>query len=262
MFLLLAALSTADAAPKCKVTLYEHAGFEGASKTFTTGSYDMSELGIPNDSLSSVRVSAGCMVTLYEHDFEGASRVLTHDRGELPDFNDTVSSLSVKPACTVTLYEHADYQGASKTLGVGDQDLPDLGIPNDSLSSVRVSPGCMVTVYEHGWSGDYRVLTQDTPFLSDFNDTVSTVRVAPACATTLYEHEGFEGRSQTIYSGDLPHSGLTTLPNDSLSSLRLSPGCVLTLFEHDLDQGAKVIYLASSPDMGDMNDRVSSARVR
>ena len=82
-----------------KVTIYQH-NFSGASKSFSPGRYDMGELGIGNDQLSSVKVPKGLGVTLYEHQgFSGRSITFTKDAAydviQEKDFNDKTSSILV-----------------------------------------------------------------------------------------------------------------------------------------------------------------------
>ncbi|MEZ4451215.1 MAG: Cys-every-fifth RiPP peptide CefA [Nannocystaceae bacterium] len=81
------------------VTIYEHGNYGGAASVLGVGRYNISQLGIPNDSLSSLRVPQGMIVTLYEHaDFQGAQRVYFEDASFVgAAFNDRVSSIEVQP---------------------------------------------------------------------------------------------------------------------------------------------------------------------
>lgn len=81
------------------VVIYEHANFQGASKALSEGRYfDVSSLGIPNDSLSSLTVPPGMQVTIYEHiNGQGRSRIFTQDASYVGnDFNDITSSIKVE----------------------------------------------------------------------------------------------------------------------------------------------------------------------
>ncbi len=93
------------------VTVYEDANFQGRNFTFDIISksapnarfgifplkIDTNDLGINNDSLSSLKVNK-CKVTLFESaGFQGRSKVLTEDASHLEDeFNDNISSLIVE----------------------------------------------------------------------------------------------------------------------------------------------------------------------
>ena len=83
------------------VVIYEHANFQGASKTLGEGRYfDINSLGIGNDRLSSLKVPSGMQVTLYEHiDGYGRSKIFTQDAHYVGnDFNDLTSSIKVEKA--------------------------------------------------------------------------------------------------------------------------------------------------------------------
>jgi hypothetical protein len=81
-----------------KATIYQHGDFQGISKEVGIGSYGVSELGFPNDALSSLKVPKGLKVTLYEHGIDlGRSKVFTADAGWVgDDFNDVTSAIKVE----------------------------------------------------------------------------------------------------------------------------------------------------------------------
>lgn len=80
------------------VTIYGDRDYKGQSKVLSVGTYDISELGIGNDSLSSLRVPKGLQVTLYEHSgFQGRFKTLTGDASYIDDFNNITSSIKVEP---------------------------------------------------------------------------------------------------------------------------------------------------------------------
>jgi transglycosylase-like protein with SLT domain len=82
------------------VTVFVDANFQGANAGLGTGRYDWGQLGIPNDSLSSLRVPAGLVATLYENThFAGRSKTFTRDASYVgDDFNDITSSIVVGSA--------------------------------------------------------------------------------------------------------------------------------------------------------------------
>lgn len=81
------------------VTICSDSDYKGQSQALLVGNYDISELGIGNDSLSSLRVPKGLQVTLYEHSgFQGRSKTLTGNASYIgDDFNDITSSIKVEP---------------------------------------------------------------------------------------------------------------------------------------------------------------------
>jgi hypothetical protein len=87
------------------VTLFQHCTSDtadGFAATIKPGRYSsMAELGLTDNSLSSLRISPGTQVTLYDgENFTGNSITLTEDAGCLnastPNFNDLTSSLVVE----------------------------------------------------------------------------------------------------------------------------------------------------------------------
>jgi len=54
--------------------IYEHANFQGRSQQLRVGRYNMNQIKLPNDSISSIKILAGYRVRLYEHvNFGGAN---------------------------------------------------------------------------------------------------------------------------------------------------------------------------------------------
>ena len=80
------------------ITLFEHANFQGRSQTLAAGRYDLPQLAIGNDRVSSVRVPPGWKVILCEHaGFQGRQRVLAADTMYIGDeLNDRTSSVIVE----------------------------------------------------------------------------------------------------------------------------------------------------------------------
>jgi len=80
------------------VTIYQDASYSWVSKSLSVGNYDINQLGISNDSLSSLKVPSGMKVTLYEHaGFQGKTLVITDDTVFVGDsFNDKTSSIKVE----------------------------------------------------------------------------------------------------------------------------------------------------------------------
>jgi len=187
------------------VTLYRDVGFRGQSQTFADGD-EVRELGgraIGNDSVSSVRLDAGCRVTLYaDEGFRGEAITLSEDVADLRSTyfgQDRASSLAVecrRPGWFdggtperpdggggdgVTLYEDVDFRGRSETFLRNDPRLRDNFIRQDEVSSARVAPGCVATLYEHAdYRGRSTTLRHDEPDLRGTrvgNDAVSSIRV-------------------------------------------------------------------------------------
>ncbi|HSX62283.1 MAG TPA: phosphatidylinositol-specific phospholipase C domain-containing protein [Tahibacter sp.] len=76
--------------------VYEHSDYTGRMQILRPGSYNLSDLNLDNDSISSLRVGSGYRITLHEHsNFGGDDRTYTADASSLGGFNDDASSIEV-----------------------------------------------------------------------------------------------------------------------------------------------------------------------
>jgi len=91
------------------ITIYEHGDFGGRSQVLSEGRYDINELTIGDNALSSLRVPEGYRVTLYQHSFEGPSVSYTGDTSWVGDFNDETSSIVVERLETVLSLANGQY---------------------------------------------------------------------------------------------------------------------------------------------------------
>src|SRR5215210_4540174 len=84
----LAPVLSSTSTPK-QVTLYGDCGYGGWAKSFSAGDYKwVGDVGVPNDSVSSVKVPSGCTLTLFgDINFGGPSLTLTSDVSCLVDKN-------------------------------------------------------------------------------------------------------------------------------------------------------------------------------
>ena len=82
-------------------TLYEHSNYGGLAVSLEEGSYDYKDIlakGIVNDQISSLRVSNGYKVTIYDDEgFKGKSKEFTSDASYVGDeMNDKTSSIKIE----------------------------------------------------------------------------------------------------------------------------------------------------------------------
>ena len=77
------------------VSIYQHSDYRGQSESFFPGKYDVDEIGIPNDSLSSIRVPQGMGIRVFRHSgFRGDFRDFYSNTDFVGDaWNDHVSSI-------------------------------------------------------------------------------------------------------------------------------------------------------------------------
>jgi len=180
--------------------VFEHIGYAGRLQVLDVGRHDLGQLSIGNDVISSVRIPPGWRVTLYQHaGFQGATKVLTANTPALPDFNDMTSSIVVEKNSLPVVFEHNDYAGRLQAFDVGRHDLGQLSIGNDVISSVKVPTGWNVTLYrDHHFQGATKVLTANTPALPDFNDMASSIVVENLHVTVPYVREIAPGNAAKL----------------------------------------------------------------
>lgn len=168
--------------PIYKVTVYEHKDYGGRSQELPVGRYNMDQLSIGNDIISSIKIPTGVMITVYEHaDFKGKTKIFTEDTTYVgKDFNDKISSIVVELA--VKIFKDANYEGKSQTLPLGSYNTKKLDIGNDKLSSIKIPSGLMVTLFEHtDYKGRMKTFIEDTTYVGDdFNDITSGILVSLA----------------------------------------------------------------------------------
>ncbi|MBK8260471.1 MAG: hypothetical protein IPK80_03935 [Nannocystis sp.] len=166
-------------ASRSRPAIFEHIEFGGKRQDLTAGRYDVTQITLGNDVVSSVKVPQGWRVTLYlDSGFKGASKALVADARSLPDFNDKTSSILVEETARPIVYEHIGFAGRSQTLSAGRYNIGSLVIGNDVISSVRVPNGWRVTLYQHAnFGGATKVLTSDAQSIRGFNDLTSSIVV-------------------------------------------------------------------------------------
>jgi len=108
-----------------KATFYEDCNYQGASSTLGEGRYDINQIGIRNDTLSSIKIPRGLKVTIYSDNFEGAKLELFSDEPCLinKSFNDIASSFVVETNPVYLLFDASN--------PFGDKSIPE----NDTIIS-------------------------------------------------------------------------------------------------------------------------------
>jgi hypothetical protein len=178
------------------VTIYEDSNFQGRSQVLANGRYDLGQLSIGNDTLSSLKVPQGIVVRLYEHfHFQGRFIDIKEDTPVLSPpvlsefWNDRTSSIVIygqaeQPPVTkeVIIFEHANLDGNFQILQEGNYDTARLTIGDNTLSSALVPYGMLLRLYENpGFQGEFIDIWDDIPAVSsDWNDRASSIVVTAA----------------------------------------------------------------------------------
>lgn len=263
-------------------TLYQHCDYKGYRINLPVGNYDMKDLqarGMRNDDLSSLSVSPGYEITVYEHHhFGGKSlRFRANDKCLVNNrFNDTISSVKVKkiqkPA-KATIYQHCDYKGYAVKLPVGRYDLADLqrlGVKNDDLSAISVAAGYEVFAYQHHhFAGRMLKITGNNKCLvnNNFNDTISSIIVKRKVPkATVYQHCNYAGYAVKLSAGRYNLAALQRLGirNDDLSAIKVPRGYKVVAFEHDNFLGRKLKLTSNNTCLvnNGFNDIISSIVIK
>jgi Domain of unknown function (DUF4476)/Beta/Gamma crystallin len=229
-----------------RIIIYED-NFTGEAYGIEPGYYyNISDLSIGNDELSSVRILPEVWVLLFEHsNFSGRSLLLTQDASEDfmsgKEFNNQVSSMIVgtsdTPLPEVTLY-NGDREEAFKKLTPGEYPLLEDG--NNILSSIDIPRGLKVTLYENaGYEGRSMEITKSvgTDFLKqyEFDNLTSSVIIEqrnPRELTVTIYSGSFKGFSQELTPGRYYARDLTIGTKD-LTSLKVPRGMEVTLFANN-----------------------------
>jgi hypothetical protein len=159
--------------------LYLDCNYAGKAVALPVGNYSLPDLtvrGIPNDSVSSLRVMNGYRAILYwDTDFGGSSLVKTADDACLVDdgWNDALSAVSIQPI--TTKIEAETYSSTSGVAGeqesAGNDKATVKLYPNPASSMLTVYPGnsgykSLYITNATGHTVMTKALAQDTPYVT------------------------------------------------------------------------------------------------
>jgi len=146
--------ATSCTAGSNQVVLYTDPNYQGGCVVRGIGEYTSPEaIGLPNDSISSLKVGGGAKAQLCDNaGLTSPCEFFDHDDSDLADNTintNTVSSVRVTggqptTGCEpgplqVALYDNDNYQGLCVTKDFGEYlDPGAIGLPNDSVSSIKV----------------------------------------------------------------------------------------------------------------------------
>lgn len=164
----------------------------------------------------------------------------------------------------VTLFAGTGYNGAERTLPIGDWDVGSLGsVGNDSVSSLVASPGLTVRLCSEngGWGNCQDFAGVATLSGNSLDNNTSNVEILPG--VTVFDYSGFSGTQQTFPVGEYGAADLTIIGNDDVSALIVFPGIHARLCSENGGWGdcqefsGEVSYIGSL-----LNQRTSNIEVR
>jgi hypothetical protein len=211
--------------------VYNDCPYSGNAVGLLPGNYTLNQLqslGISNDAISSLKVSAGYQVQLFaDNNFSGASVTITADNSCLTanNFNDLTSSLKVSAVGTITagtVYKDCFYGGYAVDLAPGSYTLSQmqaLGIANEDISSLKVNSGYQVQLYANdNFLGNSQTFSVDNSCLvtNGFNDAATSIKVFAVAQV----------KPQAGLTTAIP--GLQVYPNPVLNELRFQSAEDLT----------------------------------
>ena len=247
-------------------------------------------IGLPNDTISSVRVGDNVKATLCQAaNYGGVCQTFVSNDPNLTDNdvgNDTVSSVKVESlpcipsANQIALFEAADYDGRWPCVVKGIGSYPDpnaIGLSNDSISSIKVGTSVKATLCQAAnYGGTCEAFGGADRNLGDNgvgNDTVSSVKVewrASLCLpnddeVALFEAGNYLGDCVVKGIGSYPNPNAIGLDNDSISSIKVGALVKATLCQAANYGGRCEAFRDNDPNLTDNdvgNDTVSSAQVK
>lgn len=272
--------------------LFSETEYRGRFQFFRTSENDLARLRIGDDSVSSVKVAAGCRLTLFaKPDFSGeraeVSENLPHLRG-LAIGADTASSLMVE--CSkgsvgarrgVTLFADSKFRGKSEQFFDDERRLSESSLGANRVGSVQVAPGCRATLHSRAdFRGPSVTLTKDTLTLVGSSigpDNAASLRVECrgsaasngdelpfGSGVALYDRSHFQGPGMRVRT-DVARLSDTAVGSDTVSSIRIAPGCEALLFDDASFRGRSVRLSESVEDLDRTpvrSNALSSIRVR
>ena len=270
------------------VLVFSETLFRGRFEFFDGNERDLADRPIGGDSISSIRVARGCVLTLFsDRDFGGERTEFRRHAGNLRRTSpgpDTASSLTVnceERGRGVTLFSDSGFRGQRETLVRDVSRLADIRLGENRVGSVRLSPGCRATLYaQRDYRGASLVVEEDLTNLAGLAvgpDAASSVRVACEDRPTgpvdlpygsgvwLYDHSHFVGEG-VRFRRDVPRLSETEIGNDRAGSIRVAPGCEAVLYRNAEYRRKGVPVTGDVEDLdrirGIGNNKLSSIRVR
>ena len=176
--------------------------YGGAYQRLTIeGYYEPEAIGLPNDSISSIKIGRNVKAVLYKDTRYNGDRIRyptdehydDHNIERIEDsFNNQISSIVVMnkntsddfkppigssdPEDQIILYEEGNFHGNQSTLCVGHyRNSAEFGISNDSLSSMKIGRNVKIRIYKHN---DFQGDSYDYPRAEDGDHDIETIEHA------------------------------------------------------------------------------------
>jgi hypothetical protein len=252
-----------------QVALYDGPNFTGRCVTKNVGQFaDASAMGLPNNSVSSLKVGASVSATLYHHaNFDGTHHTFMHDVADLgqhPFGSDRASSLKVKlEICQpgpyeIALYDEQNYQkGRCVIKGVGEYaKAAEMGLADNIASSIIVGEHVQATLYPDAHFGGQGItfVSSDPNLIPALDNAVSSMKVR--CRPDANQIALFAGKNYTgacVVRGIGEHRGSQAIGlTGDPASLKVGATVKVRLYDY-LDR-----YIELSADDHDLDDNLAN----
>jgi hypothetical protein len=237
------------------------------------GNYNVSQIGLPPRSISSINIPNGFQAILYAEDnFQGDHIVLTHSSDNLHKFNDRTQSIEIieiftkKEEHVAVVYSHPQYSGKQKGLIIGNNTITSL-----EMKSIMIDIDYEVLIYSNdvlihivrskdGVFGNSRCVQINSPN-TIFNVVVQKISEDIDKYIVFYEDIDFKGPHFIVNANSTIS---ITNADGKLSSIRIHPEYELVLYDQPNFQGN---YIVVSGDINNLNfyafnDRTMSILIR
>lgn len=272
------------------VTLYTECNYGGQRATLTAGNYSSSYyMKIPNDRLSSIQISYGMKVTIYEHEnYQGRSFTITSSTSCLDaGWRNFASSLVVERDNSQPVYNQNDYitfyndcyqRGYSQTLRPGTYTGAQLGSLRYNISSFMISGNVKVRLFTNnenasGYSTEYTTSSNCLP--NNLNDKIGSLIIETKPNTGGYDNTGGgygNERYATFYSAcDYQGNALRLMPGSytgaklglmksAIESVQVPSGMRVKAFTSSESMFGSYTYITQDASCLDYNlkDRITS----
>lgn len=251
---------------KKSVIIYED-NFSGESRRLAPGRYDYQQLGIRDNSLSSITIPPGFRVQLFDHaGFEQILMTLRTD-SDVNFFltntcNDRVTAMIIEEIpetdFTVTVYTDA-FEGVSQNLLPGRYLARDLAVGNNNISSVRVPKGMQVTLFDDpDFSGFRFTAGRDVDLINysfgqNFDNMTSSLVVEDLDSRYVHIEVGTETDLPVETVREVPVV-LPVVPSEPIAPVVTTPPCEFTA-----DQFQRVLNSVKSKPFRD--DKMEMAKL-
>lgn len=243
---------------KNSVIVYED-NFSGASRRLGPGRYDYRQLGIRDNSLSSIVIPPGFRVQLF--DYAGFKQILMTLRTDTDvNFfianacNDRVTAMIIdeipQTDFTVTVYTDS-FEGVSQNLLPGKYLARDLAVGNNSISSVRVPKGMQATLFDDADFSGYQfragrdVDLMNHSFGQNFDNITSSLLVEDFDSRYVHIEVGTETELPVQREKEEPEV-LPVVPSEPVAPVVSTPTCEMTA-----DQFQRVVNSVKSKPFRD-----------